>query len=240
MFSNYSTARIIQSLISIVLFSLFLIAAVMIIAGIVGIVIKSIKKSPTERWVRYVKEGAVILIISIVLYFISTQVFAFLGLSIGSSFTGDTLVWTSNGKVKISELDIGDEVKGYNLETNTIVDEKIEQCRDYKVNSYYLINGTLKATSEHPFAVRQSGNTVWKKVNELAVGDELVGAQPLVPLVVKSIEEISSNNQITVYNPQVSGNSNYFVFIGNNAALVHNKSRLPALKEPERCDRKGS
>ncbi|HUQ85082.1 MAG TPA: Hint domain-containing protein [Candidatus Limnocylindrales bacterium] len=232
----YLPIRIFLNIISSLFFISTTVSVILIIIGILGIILSSLRHTPHNMWVKKMKIGIVIFIITAITYVGLQYVFSALGMGMSSSFTGDTQVWTSKGKVRISALDVGDEVMGLDIKTNTIVSGKIEMCRSYKVNSYYLINRTLKVTSEHPMGVRKSGNIIWKKAKELAAGDELVAAEAIVPLVIESIEEVQSETPITVYNPQVSGSNNYFVYVKNNAALVHNKTTLPKLEPPQRCE----
>lgn len=229
--------QIIQTVVTIIVLLLCFYSVVKIVIGIYGIKSASAKHTKKQKSETQLKEGIAIFIVAIILYIAVRSLFVMFGFPIGSSFTGDTLVWTSEGRVRIEDLDIGDEVIGFDTQANSIVTEKVEQCRSYKVSSYYLVNGTLKVTSEHPFAVRQSEDIIWKKANELAVGDKLVAAEKLRPLVVERIEEVQSDESIRVYNPQVSGSQNYFVFVGDrNAALVHNKTTIPSLKEIPKCE----
>ena len=221
---------IISFIFALVIVVVFLTAIIMIVVGILGTIVSIIKHSPKDRWVGLLKKGLIIFVVNIVLFVAINVVLSALGFEANSSFTGDTQVLTPNGKVKISDLNEGDKVLSFNTKTKTVTTKKIEKYRSHEASSYYIINDSLKVTSEHPFAVKHSENIVWKKVKDLVVGDQLV-TRGAIPTVIETIKEVSIDKAVVVYNPQVSGEHNYFVVAGNDAVLVHNKLRIPKLDE---------
>lgn len=202
-------------------------AVIMVIVGTIGLLISLLKHTSKNRWMGLLKKGLIILFAVIILFVIRYLVLSFFDVRIiSSSFVGDTEVLTPNGRVKISELKEADQVLSFKSNTKTVTVEKVEQYKAYDTNLYYIINDSLKVTPEHPIAVQISGNIVWRRVKNLTVGDILVGSDT-TPEIVKSIKKIFLDKTVTVYNPQISGEHNYFIIIGDNAVLVHNKTYIP-------------
>lgn len=141
-------------------------------------------------------------------------------------FTQDTLVLTTNGKVKIKDVKIEDKIISFDLNTNKFVESNIDKIivHPQSVNWYYLIktaNSQVKATGIHPFYV---GNREYKQADELKIGEVIytnVNGK-LVQEEILSKEKIELPNLITVYNLELEENSprNYFA----NNYLVHNKA----------------
>ena len=95
----------------------------------------------------------------------------------------DSLIMTKEGLKKITQINVGDEVYAFNQKTHELVLKKCTGVFDNGLKRVYEINtnsNTIKATGNHPFLVLQrngkSGeNTfVWKMVEGLKVGDEIV------------------------------------------------------------------
>lgn len=85
-----------------------------------------------------------------------------------------------------------------------------------KVNSYYLLNGFIKVTGEHPFYV----NGQWKKVKDLEIGDRF---QSYLGSEIALATKENVQRDLDVYNIEVDGVHDYFAF----GVLVHNKSGDP-------------
>ena len=116
----------------------------------------------------------------------------------------------------IEDIIIGDIVKAFDTDTNTIIDSLVVKTFIHPDNKeYYIINNNLKVTSEHPMWV----NNDWKKVNNLQVGDKLLHLDGS-NVEIESIEVKQETS--TVYNFEVDNVHNYFA----NNYLAHNKNAI--------------
>ncbi len=95
----------------------------------------------------------------------------------------DSLIMTKDGLKKITEIKVGDEVYAFSQSTHKLVLKKCSGVFDNGIKRVFEINtdsNTIKATGNHPFLVLQrngkSGKNqfVWKMVEELKVGEEVV------------------------------------------------------------------
>ncbi|MDD3083557.1 MAG: LAGLIDADG family homing endonuclease [Candidatus ainarchaeum sp.] len=95
----------------------------------------------------------------------------------------DALIMTKDGLKKITEINVGDEVYAFGQKTNELVLKKCIGVFDNGKKRVFEINtnsNTIKATGNHPFLVLQrngkqgQNNFVWKMVEELKKGDEIV------------------------------------------------------------------
>ncbi len=95
----------------------------------------------------------------------------------------DALIMTKDGLKKITEINVGDEVYAFGQKTNELVLKKCVGVFDNGKKRVFEINtnsNTIKATGNHPFLVLQrngkqgQNNFVWKMVEELKIGDEIV------------------------------------------------------------------
>jgi len=136
----------------------------------------------------------------------------------GSCFLDGSLVLMGDDKLKpIEEIEVGDSVKTRDMETGeiitTIVCEKFTHAPE-EMDGYYTINDIIRATGNHLLLVRRQ-ELEWVRVDELQIGDLLVGVCKDVP--VKTLE-FSSERRIT-YNLHVDHPShNYYV----EGVVVHN------------------
>ncbi len=143
----------------------------------------------------------------------------------GGSFATGTKVLTPEGPRNIEDLQQGDTIISYDTASGQMQTSYIEERRVRPSMDYYLINGALKVTSEHPLAVYEQGSLVWKRVRELNTGDMLVsygGNRVKLQSIVLYHRAVDSVN---VYNPQVADYHDYFVLIDNIPVLVHNKPK---------------
>src|SRR5258708_20456565 len=69
----------------------------------------------------------------------------------GGCFVGDTNILTPKGEVPINQLKSGDSIVSLNTTTKQQEISQINNVSVYKYDSYYLINGTTKATATNPF-----------------------------------------------------------------------------------------
>jgi len=133
-------------------------------------------------------------------------------------FTGDTLVWTENGAIAISEVAIGDKVYAYDAETGEAILAKVTDISVSETNElvHLTINGELiRTTVSHPF---YTASGEWKAAGDLNVGDHVVTMSGEATVEAVAVEKLSE--AVTVYNLTVEGEHNYYV--AENGVLVHN------------------
>jgi intein/homing endonuclease len=141
-----------------------------------------------------------------------------------SCFTGDTLVAAEDGYKRIDEIEVGDLVWAYNVETAEF--ELKEVLTVYvKENKEILYletsTGDIDTTTNHPFYVLNKG---WVAAGDLEVGDEVYALDGSASVITGYRLEVFGA-PVTVYNLEVDGFHTYFV--GEFGVLVHNKcSRL--------------
>jgi hypothetical protein len=130
-------------------------------------------------------------------------------------FVAGTLVTLSDGTRKpIEQLQIGDEVRSYNIERREFVAGRVSKVMSRDASEYLNIDGVL-VTEEHPFW--HVGRGEWVKAKAIRRNDFLLrdyGGTKVVNFVFKVSEPA------TVYNLTVDGEHNYFA----GGVLVHNKS----------------
>jgi RHS repeat-associated protein len=133
-------------------------------------------------------------------------------------FSGETKVLTPQGLKCIGDLNLGDEIVSYSLESGLLETHNIKTLYSRCVNDYCVIHlntsETILVTSEHPFYVIGKG---WMKVKELNKNDAFYSLSKDVRITL--IEEVHIS--LEVFNIEVSENHNYFV--SNSKVLVHNK-----------------
>lgn len=138
---------------------------------------------------------------------------------------GDTPVTMADGSSKaIADVVKGERVLSYQPETGVFMAADVTQTfRHPDAEGTVLVNGRLRATPNHPFFV----DGVWKRADELAVGDVLTrldggtnGAMRMMvePVRVETLESVAG--RLTTYNLEVAGTHDYFA----GGYLVHNKS----------------
>ena len=114
----------------------------------------------------------------------------------------------------IEDIKSGDMVMSFDFENGRLVANQVVETYIHPENkSYLLINGQTGVTGNHRLWVN---NSVWKRADQLVLGDNLQGQHgESVPVV--SIENISKVGQ--VYNLHLlSENHNYFA----DGILAHN------------------
>ncbi len=143
-------------------------------------------------------------------------------------FEKGTLIYGSNGLIPIENINVGDSVYSYNLQTNTTELSKVANTfRRETVAIYELTfnNRTVYVTAEHPFYIIGKG---WVKVKDLKAGDELQSSVKEKSVKITSV--ILQERSVMVYNIEVGKNHNYFV--SDDKILVHNKSIEDFEEEP--------
>jgi hypothetical protein len=135
-----------------------------------------------------------------------------------SCFPSDTLVVMENGTKPISKVQVGDQIMSLDeegdLKLTTVV-------RTYETdnNYYYFINKKIKVTGLHRFLTSNG----WKRAYELNIGDQIRTSRKDVFEEVFSKERIVTNQDIKVYNLQVSHSKNFIISPdGHSAYVVHN------------------
>lgn len=134
-------------------------------------------------------------------------------------FLQNTKVAMSDGSYKnIEDICVGDLVKSYDEETNTIKKGEVTQIIHHdqnKMTDYYLIiNNDLKVTPDHPFYM----NGEWIFSGELKPGD-ILGFQDNT-YEIRSIEKVFK--RIPTFNLEIETCHNYMVKSNDCNVLVHN------------------
>lgn len=100
-------------------------------------------------------------------------------------FTGDTPVAVEHGQKCIDEIEIGDKVWAYNVETGETELKTVTKVYVHSVDEIlhlYTDEGNIDTTTNHPFYVIGKG---WVAAGDLAVGDE-VGTTSIIPETVSA------------------------------------------------------
>jgi hypothetical protein len=136
-------------------------------------------------------------------------------------FLAGTLISTPYGEKAIEDVKVGDTVTSYNEETQQLEESKVGEIDVLYREGYYVINGVVKATAEHPFYTTR-GIVEVKYLDTTHYLIMLDGSEERI----QTIEYIPT--EVTVYNLlDVLPNNNYFA----DEFLVHNKGCfLPGTK----------
>lgn len=135
-------------------------------------------------------------------------------------FTENTKVYTSEGLVNISDIDIGSRVLSYNKD-NELELKEVDKIVSHTVDKIYKINidaEIIEATWSHPFYTENRGKVLAK---DLRVGDVLKCYDNRL-IEIKSIEIDETPED--VYEIRIKDNNNYFV--GYNSILVYNEDSV--------------
>jgi hypothetical protein len=127
-------------------------------------------------------------------------------------FLSGTKVDIIDGNISIEDLQIGDEVKTYDLKNKNHKKSKVTETYKHNIDGYLIINDIIKTTPNHPFY----SDDKWIPAGQLSIGDKILhvdGAEHKI----SSIEKFNDN--VDVYNIEVDGTHNYFA----EGYLVHNK-----------------
>ena len=136
-----------------------------------------------------------------------------------SCFTGDTLVAVEGGQKRIDEIEIGDKVWAYNIETGETELKAVTKVYVHSVDEIlhlYTDEGTIDTTTNHPFYVIGEG---WVAAGDLEVGDEVYNLDGTTSIILGSEIEVL-DEPVLVYNLEVEDLHSYFV--GCVPCLVHN------------------
>jgi len=141
-----------------------------------------------------------------------------------SCFVAGTLVALADGAERpIEQIQAGDRVIGYDLETEQLVAATVVRTIAHSEPQPLLqINGYLRATAEHPFF----SDGEWVEAADLVPGNGLLRLPStrdrLADDQVTSVEALTE--RAAVYNLEVNGPHNYFA----GGLLVHNKPPICA------------
>ena len=133
----------------------------------------------------------------------------------GGCFTPETPVTMSDGSQKlIKDVHVGDQVLAYDTRKGRTVAAKVRNVMRRMVNSYYLLNGNIQVTGEHPFY--DPSTKQWIEVKNLRVGQSLRSVLGL-NVRLNSIQEVKQATQVV--NLTVARQHNFYAA----GYLVHNK-----------------
>ncbi len=155
-------------------------------------------------------------------------------------FDTPVMLW-SEGTKPLGELRPGDEVIGYYADG--MIDESGTGWLDWTMPAdaaalglfipstvvltmvstypaYYLINGELRATFEHPFLVLRDGLWRWIRAEHLQPGDAMLTDDFASPIFVE--ECVLVQEPLQVANINVEQVDNYFVQAFGRSVLTHN------------------
>lgn len=117
-------------------------------------------------------------------------------------FTGETPVAVENGQKRIDEIEVGDKVWAYNVETGETELKTVTKVYVHAVDEIlhlYTDEGNIDTTTNHPFYVIGKG---WVAAGDLAVGDEVFNLDGTTSIILGSEIEVL-NEPLLVYNLEV-------------------------------------
>jgi len=128
-----------------------------------------------------------------------------------SILKGQKVLMTDGSQKNIEDVQIGDEVLSFNINSEKIEKDKVVEIRRGSHNDYLVFNGILKTSLEH--MIWASGD--FKEAKDIKIGDFLLNSDGQEVEVTK-IEYIQEN--VETYDLIVEKNHNYFA----SNYLVHN------------------
>lgn len=129
---------------------------------------------------------------------------------------GTKILLSSFKEKNIENIELGDIVLSYNTLTKGTEKNKVTKLLVHTDagKEFIILNKTLRITPNHRLWVN---NTIWKRVDELTIGDQIIGAQ--TKLVQITSLEWKRGNHRKVYNLHLEGSAhNYFA----DNVLIHN------------------
>lgn len=134
----------------------------------------------------------------------------------GCVLPGTKILLSSTEEKNIEKLKSSDTVLSYNTESKEVEKSKVAKLLIHTDNSkeYVSINKSLHITPNHRLWVN---NSAWKRVDELTIGDQIIGklAQPIKIISL----EWKKGKHNRVYNLHLMGSThNYFA----ENVLIHN------------------
>jgi len=101
-----------------------------------------------------------------------------------------SLIATKDGLKKITEIKVGEQVYAFDMKTHQLVLKRCSGIFDNGIRDIYevsTLHHSIKATSNHPFLVLKrnargkDNELVWKKLEDILSGNEIVVSKRLVP-----------------------------------------------------------
>ena len=145
-------------------------------------------------------------------------------------FVEGTLVLTEDGLVPIEDIEVGDYVWAENPDTGDITLKEVLDTFEKKVDTIVTITidgEKIQTTEAHLFYVE---NTVWIPASMLQEGD-ILSLEDGREVPVQSIETITYNHYVNVYNFEVDDFHTYYV--SDFSVLTHNQTPCQKLKRWE-------
>ena len=142
-------------------------------------------------------------------------------------FVEGTLVLTEDGLVPIEDIEVGDYVWAENPDTGDITLKEVLDTFEKQVDTIVTITidgEKIQTTEAHLFYVEGTG---WIPASMLQEGDTL-SLEDGREVPVQSIETITYNHYVNVYNFEVKDFHIYY--ISDVSVLVHNKTPCQQLK----------
>lgn len=136
-------------------------------------------------------------------------------------FTAGTKVAVEEGFKNIEDIQVGDMVYSYNMETKQIELKEVDKLVSHETDTIFeILAGTerIETTWSHPFYTTNKGKCL---ASNLDFGDSLKTLDNRNPRVL-DIAKVSKN--ATVYEIRVKDNYNYFV--GDTSVLVFNEKSV--------------
>jgi hypothetical protein len=139
-------------------------------------------------------------------------------------FAGDTLVLMADGTTKmLQDITAGDKVRGYDFVAGRYTTSEVISNHPAVQDDYYILNGGLKVTAEHPFFAKNFGLTPAstrtapvttikaKDLKDYAILYGIGKSEGSAPekLTLNSIIHVKESG--TFYNLQVNGTRSFFV-----------------------------
>jgi hypothetical protein len=135
-----------------------------------------------------------------------------------NSFTGDTLVSTTEGDKPIAEIEVGDIVLAYNEETGEIGEYPVTAVWSHDDDNLLTLtidDEVIITTTDHPFYTTDGE---WIAAGDLQIGTEVYSADGTHGIIDAVV---ITDGTAWVYNLTVDEAHTYFV--GDGAWLVHNE-----------------
>ena len=137
-------------------------------------------------------------------------------------FTENTLISTTDGLKKISEIKVNDTVNSFNEDTKQIEIKTVDKLVNHITDKIYKVsigNEIIETTYSHPFFTLEKGKCL---AENLKVGDTLRTLDNRL-IQITGIEIVEQPNT-AVYEIRVTDNHNYFVGSINQVLVYNEKS----------------
>lgn len=138
----------------------------------------------------------------------------------GGCFVADTPVLTATGYKLVQVVQVGDKVPSWDEKAKEFVLQPVAALYRTSKTVLYRVTGPewdVSCSAEHPFLTDDGG---WKMVSEMRVGD-WVRTRAGRPTRVKSLERLSFDYNVPLFNFEVENTHNYCVTY--TGVVVHNK-----------------